>query len=119
MDTQAIATEFVALCKAGQFDAAGEKFWADDVVSIEPMGPQPVVSGIAAVRGKGEWWYANHEVHSAEAAGPYVNGDQFAVRFNLDVTVRASGQRMAMEEVALYTLRDGKIVEERFFYGMV
>jgi ketosteroid isomerase-like protein len=118
MDTQAIAMEFVALCQAGQFAEAGERFWADDVVSIESMGPVPVSTGIAAVRAKSEWWYANHEIHSATATGPYVNGDQFAVRFSIDVTMRASGQRMAMEEVGLYTLRDGKIVEERFFFGL-
>jgi hypothetical protein len=34
MSTQAIAEDLVALCKAGKFDEAGEKYWADDVVSI-------------------------------------------------------------------------------------
>ena len=46
-----------------------------------------------------------------------MNGDQFAVRFALDVTP-SGGARMTMEEVALYTVRDGKIVEERFFAGV-
>ena len=35
----------------------------------------------------------------------------------MDVTVKESGQHMKMEEIALYTLKDGKIAEERFFYG--
>ena len=48
--------------------------------------------------------------------GPYVNGEQFALRFSLDVTQKANGQRMQMEEVGLYTLRDGKVAEERFFF---
>jgi ketosteroid isomerase-like protein len=47
-----------------------------------------------------------------------VNGDQFALRFHLDVTQKASGQRMQMEEVALYTVREGKVVEERFLFRM-
>lgn len=119
MTPQEIAQEFAALCKAGRFEEAGERFWAEDIVSIEPMtGDMAVLKGKAAVRGKGEWWYANHEIHAAETHGPYVNGDQFALRFHLDVTMRASGQRMQMEEVGLYTLRDGKIVEERFFFRM-
>ena len=117
MTTQEIAGAFAALCKAGQFEEAGERFWAEDVVSVEPMaGEMVVMTGKAAVRGKGEWWHANHDVHATETDGPYVNGDQFALRFRIDVTQKASGQRMQMEEVGLYTLRDGKVVEERFFF---
>ena len=29
-----IAKDFVALCQSGDLDAAGAKYWADDVVSI-------------------------------------------------------------------------------------
>ena len=46
-----------------------------------------------------------------------MNGDQFIIRFVMDITARESGQRMKMDETALYTLKDGKIAEERFFYG--
>jgi ketosteroid isomerase-like protein len=118
MDTRHIAEDLVALCKAGQFDEAGEKYWAEDVVNIEAMpGDMAEVRGKDAVRGKGEWWSANHEVHSSEVEGPYVNGDQFVVRFKMDLTQKATGSRMSMDEVGVYTVRDGKIVEERFFYG--
>lgn len=117
--TVEIAQEFAALCKAGDFEEAGKRFWSDDVVSVEPMqGDMAVLRGKAAVEGKSEWWYANHEIHATETHGPFVNGEQFALRFWLDVTVKASGQRMQMEEIGLYTVREGKIVEERFFYGM-
>ena len=34
----------------------------------------------------------------------------------MDVSNREIGQRMQMDEVALYTMCDGKIAEERFFY---
>jgi ketosteroid isomerase-like protein len=44
-----------------------------------------------------------------------VNGDQFALRFSMDVTPKG-GARLQMDEIGLYTVRDGKIVEERFFY---
>lgn len=119
MDTNAVAQRFAALCKEGKFEEAGAAFWSDDIVSIEPMeGDMAMLKGRAAVKGKGDWWYANHEVHSAETQGPYVNGDQFALRFALDVTPKASGKRIRMDEIGLYTVRDGKVVEERFFYGM-
>jgi hypothetical protein len=68
------------------------------------------------VHGKGEWWTANHDVHSFQAEGPFVNGDYFALRFKIDVTTKATGQRIQMDEIGLYKVKDGKIVEERFFY---
>ncbi len=119
MTTQDIANDLVALCKEGKFAESGEKYWAADVVSVEagaPGGGDPVSRGINAARAKGEWWANNHEVHSVAVEGPYVNGDQFVVRFTMEVTPKG-GQRMTMDEMAVYTLKGGKIAEERFFYG--
>ena len=120
MATQDIANDLVALCREGKFAESGEKYWAADVISVEAGGPEgmdPVSRGIDAARGKGEWWATNHEVHGVEVEGPYCNGDQFVVHFKMDITPKASGQRMTMDEMAVYTLKDGKIAEERFFYG--
>jgi SnoaL-like domain len=118
MSIQAIADDFAALCKAGNLDEAGEKYWDMAVISREPMpGDMAVVSGIEAVRAKGEWWYGAHDVHSVEVEGPSVNGDQFILEFKMDITEKASGNRIQMAETALYTVMDGKIVEERFFYN--
>ena len=117
MTVQEIAADLVALCKAGKFDEAGEKYWADDVVSIEAVpGDMARVTGKDAVRGKGEWWAANHEVHDFEITGPFINGDQFAVGFKMELTPKSTGERTTMDEVGLYTIRDGKIAEEKFFY---
>lgn len=120
MTTQEIASDLVALCKQGKFAESGEKYWAQDVLSVEafaPGGGDPASRGISEARGKGKWWADNHEVHGVEVEGPYVNGDQFVVRFKMDITQKASGQRISMDEMAVYTLKDGKIAEERFFYG--
>ena len=118
MNTQEIAHDLVALCKQGKFDEAGEKYWADDVLSVEAMGDEKESKGKDAARGKGEWWSANHEVHSSEVMGPFINGDDFAVRFVMDLTLKETGARRQMDEVAFYRLKDGKIAEERFFYSM-
>jgi hypothetical protein len=118
MNTQEIAHDLVALCQQGKFDEAGEKYWADDVVSVEAMGEMAESHGKQAARAKGEWWAGAHDVHGVEVAGPYVNGDEFAVRFVMDITVKETGQRNKMDEVAFYRLKDGKIAEERFFYSM-
>lgn len=117
MDTRELAQAFTDMLKAGQHEQAAQRFNAADIVSREAMeGPMAEVRGTAAVKAKSDWWYANHEVHSSESFGPYVNGDQFAVRFVIDVTAKENGERMQMDEVGIYTVRDGKIVEERFYY---
>jgi ketosteroid isomerase-like protein len=116
MSTEDIAKDLVALCTAGQFDESGEKYWAEDVLSLEP-GDGGQSRGKAAAHAKGEGWAAANDVHGFEVQGPYVNGDQFVVRFTIDQTVKATGQRVSLDEVGLYTLKDGKIVEERFFYA--
>lgn len=117
MNTQDIADDLVALCKTGDFATPGDKYWAEEVRSIEPMGDNAVSVGRAAAKAKGEWWSGAHDVHRVEVEGPYVNGDQFVVRFKMDVTVKDSGHRMLMDEMAVYSIKDGKIAEERFFYG--
>jgi ketosteroid isomerase-like protein len=121
MDTKTVAQQFTQLCKDGKFDEAGSRFWADNVVSLEPMeGPMARAEGRKALEAKGQWWYENHEIHGTTTEGPFVHGDQFAVNFTMDVTPKTgemAGKRFQMSEVALYTVKDGKVVEERYLYG--
>ena len=117
MSIKDVADDFTALCKAGQLTEAGEKYWAENVRSIENMeGPMQVAEGKAALFAKGEWWYGAHDVHSIGVHGPYINGNQFGVRFEMDITQKETGQRMQMDEYGLYTVVGGLITEERFFY---
>ncbi|MBZ9739103.1 MULTISPECIES: nuclear transport factor 2 family protein [unclassified Mesorhizobium] len=112
-----IAKDFTELLQQGDHAGAGEKYNADDIVSYEAMeGPMAVAHGKEALKQKGQWWQENHEVHGGSVEGPYVNGDQFAVRFKFDVTPKATGERVTMDEVGLYTVKNGKITEERFYY---
>ncbi len=112
-----LAKDFTDLLKRGDDEAAARKYNADDIVSYEAMeGPMAVCRGSEAVKQKGAWWRENHEVHGGSVEGPFVNGDQFTLRFTMDVTPKATGERIAMDEVGLYSVKGGKIVEERFFY---
>ena len=119
--TASIAQELVTLCRAGRNLEAISKFYSPKIVSVEPVGSESMpaeMTGIEAIRGKNEWWFANNEVHKSEATGPFVGEGQFAVRYAFDVTSKPTGQRFQMEEMALYTVKDGKIVREQFFYNM-
>jgi ketosteroid isomerase-like protein len=115
-----VADDLVSLCRSGRNMEAIETLYSPDIVSIESMGNETMpreVRGLDAVRGKGEWWRANNEVHSATVDGPFVGGDdKFAVYYNYDTTFKPTGQRNNMEEMALYTVKDGKVVQEQFFY---
>jgi ketosteroid isomerase-like protein len=118
MTTKETAEAFTAMLKAHDHHGAAAKFNADDIVSYEGMeGPMAICRGKAAVKAKSDWWNDNHEIHGGTVEGPWVTGDQFVVNFGMDVTQKATGNRMQMNEVGLYTVRDGKIVEERFFYA--
>lgn len=120
MNTQAIANKLVALCKDGKNDEALTTLFADNAVSVEAQampGMEQEIKGLAAIKAKGAWWMANHEVHSAVVTGPWPHGDRFIVGFAYDVTNKPSAQRMQLDEMALCTVKDGKIVREEFFYG--
>jgi ketosteroid isomerase-like protein len=121
MSTQSVAQALVDLCRQGKNFEAIDRYYADDIVSTEPVGNAQmpaVIRGKPAVRGKSEWWIANHEIHSASASAPMVGEGRFAVHFQYDVTNKPSGRRMQMSEVALYTVRGDKINAEEFFYHM-
>ena len=106
MNTQELAKAFTDMCAKGELEAAGKKFWSDDIVSREPMtGDMAELKGRKAVEGKTQWWNANHEVHDLKVEGPYVHGDQFVVRFKLDVTPKGQ-KRIHLDEVGLYTVRN-------------
>lgn len=115
-DTTTIAARLVALCKAGENLRAIGELYADDIVSWEKDEPMREVRGKPGVIGKLHWWEGAHEVHAASVEGPYVNGDQFAVRFRYDVTFKDTGRRFEMDEIAVYRVGGGRIVEERFHY---
>lgn len=120
VSTAAVAHELVDLCREGRNMEAIDKLYSPRIVSIEAAGSESVpaeLTGIDAIRGKNQWWFANFEVHSAETNGPFVGEGQFAVQHTFDATEKATGKRNVMTEMALYTVKDGKIVREQFFYN--
>jgi ketosteroid isomerase-like protein len=117
--TAAVAEELVSYCRAGRNRDAINSLYSPDIVSVESMGSETMpreMKGIDAILGKNQWWADNNEVHSSVLDGPFVGEDKFAVYYNFDVTFKPTGKRNSMEEMALYEVKDGKIVREQFFY---
>jgi hypothetical protein len=119
-----VGKKLVELCQQNKYADAIDTLYSPGIVSIEPSAPpgkSPRMDGIAAVKGKLDWWYKNHQIHGSEIQGPWPHGDRFIVRFKFDCTPTSgpmAGKRIAFDEAALYTVKDGKVVHEEFFYHM-
>lgn len=111
-----IGQSLVSMFNEGKFKEIEEAYWSNDVVSIEGFGVNMAWHGRAKVEEKNAGWMADHVIHGASAQGPYVGATGFAVKFQMDVETKSSGQRQVMEEVGVYDVRDGKIVREEFMY---
>ena len=54
-------------------------------------------------------------MHSGYCSEPVVGGTHFAVAMGMDVTMKGAG-RLNMDEIAVYEVKNGKIVKEQFFF---
>lgn len=114
-----IGREFVALFNARTPDAViWDKLFAKDFTSVEGHGANVAFHGRKSVEKKNAEWSAANTVHGCAGEGPYAGSTGFAVKFRVDKTENATGKRELMEEMAFYTVRDGKIIREEFFYSM-
>lgn len=115
-----VARDFTAMLRLGQFEAAGEKFWATDVKSAEPAdlcnNVPALVFGREAARQKTRARFADAEIDDLGIDGPFITGDQFALFLDMLITDPATGKAQPFAEIAIFTVRDGRIIEERFFY---
>jgi hypothetical protein len=114
MSLKAIGKQLVELCNQGKNFDVMETMYAPDIVSVEGGGEETV--GQARVIQKSRVWQGNNAIHSQKVRGPYFNGpNQFAVQFAFEVTRKATGKRVMLEEVGVYTVEGDKITREQFF----
>jgi len=121
MTAMEIGKELAALCRQGKNQEAIDRFYSPTVESTEPCampGMDRIQKGIQAIKGKNQWWVDNHQIHGGTVEGPYPHGDRFILYFKYDVTPKQTGQRMTIDETGLYTVENGKIAKEEFFYSM-
>jgi hypothetical protein len=122
MDTSRVAARLVELCRQGRYEQAQDELYADDAVSIEMPGlPSDALgdaSGMPAIREKGRRWAESIvEIHGGSVSDAIIAGDWFSIAMDIDATYKDKG-RVAMEEICVYRVRDGKIVHEQFFYSV-
>ncbi len=115
MKTEEIANNLIDWCNKGEYARCYQELYSPAIQSIETADNQ-VSNGMEEVAKKGEWWEETFEVHSSVASDPVVAENWFSVKFEMDTTHKPSGQRTKSSEIAVYQVKDGKIVREQFFY---
>jgi ketosteroid isomerase-like protein len=116
MTTMEVGNRLVELVRAGQEPTVWEELYHPEIVSIEAAGPERESKGLNAIRGKAEWFNSMFENHGVEVLGPYANEDKFAVHYCYDLTTKEGGHRIKMNEIALYQVKDDRIIWEKFYY---
>ncbi len=118
MTTQEVANRMYELLKESKWEQVQQELFSDDAESIEPASSPGLqtVKGKDAIKKKGQD-FSNmiEEVHGGYTGQPVVAGNYIAVAMGFDATMKGMG-RQKMDEIAVYEVRDGKIVKEQFFY---
>ena len=91
------------------------KLWSPKLIGIEGGGL--AWHGIKNVEAKNKFWSKGNTPLGGVADGPYLGSTGFAVKFRMDIKDNASGKRTIMEEIGVYTVKNGKIIQEEFMYG--
>lgn len=117
MTTQQVADRFYKLAKEDQFEQILHELYSSEAKTVEPDdAPWESVNGLDKIMEKFRDW--NHSIavfHDGEVTKPLVAGNYFTCTLKMDIT-RKDDSRMVFEEVAVYEVKDGKIVTDHFFY---
>jgi len=118
MTIQEIANRLIEYCRVGNYTAAQQELFSEDADSIEPehMPGLQTVKGRDAIVEKGKQFQSMvEEIHSSTVSDPVIAGNHFAVAATIDATMKGA-PRSLMNEIAVYEVKDGKIVKEQFIY---
>ena len=100
---------------AGTILETFDTYYADDVVMSENLKDERV--GKVANREYEIKFLDNvQEFHGAKVGRVIVDGNHAAVEWAFDITFK-DGNRVQMEQVAVQTWKDGKIIREDFYHG--
>lgn len=117
MTTQEVANRFYELMELGQFEIIYSELYASHAKSIEPTNSGFIsVEGLEAILEKGKQFHEKiEEMHGGYTNSPIVAGNYFACAMGMDVTMKGQ-PRLQLDEIAVYEVKDGKIVSEQFFF---
>ena len=121
MTTQEAAARYHELANQRKFIEIQDMLYDEYVVCQEPekaasMGMPVFTNGREAVKAKGIARRATIDaVHSYTCSEPIIAGEFFSVVLKQELTFKGK-PRMALEEIGVFHVKEGKVVKEQFFY---
>ena len=120
LTTQEVANRFHEMAQTGHYGKIQDELYADNAVSIEPASAAAMgmvnAEGLDAIKKKGEAFNSMvEEMHGGYCTEPVVAGNHFTVAMGMEVTMKGTG-RSKMDEIAVYEVKEGKVVKEQFFF---
>jgi len=118
MTTQEVANRLVELCRAGKYEETVKELYSPEIVSVEPEGaPNRIVKGLEAIAAKSmKFERMVEKVNKSVISDPIVAENFFSCSMLMNVQMKGAPHAIDMDEVCVYTVNEGKIVKEEFFY---
>ena len=105
--------DLVSLVEQGRMIEAIEKYYDEDVAMQENLGA-PIV-GLATNLERERAFYGSLRTLQFKAASILVEGNRAVINWVFDYTA-ADGKQFHMDQIAVQTWRNGKLIHERFIY---
>ena len=105
--------DLISLVENGQMLEAITRYYAENVAMQENTSPASV--GFAENYAREAAFYGSLEALKFNLVSVVVEGDRAVINWVFDYTT-ADGAKYRMDEIAIQTWRDGKIVHERYIY---
>jgi ketosteroid isomerase-like protein len=119
MTTEQVAKRYYELIQMGQYEQIQKELYSPNIVSIEPENDTNlplVVNGMEEYGRKEGVFYSHVEkMHGGYMSEPVVSTFFFSMMMGMDVTMKGK-KRKKKDQIAVFEVRDGKIVKEHFFY---
>lgn len=118
MTTQQVANRLVELCRTGNYEQVVSELYAPEITSIEPVGvPNRVAKGLPAIMKKGKAFESKIEkVNRSIVTDPIVAENYFSCAMLMNVHMKDVPVPIDMDEICVYSVSEGKITSEQFFY---
>jgi len=114
MTTRQIALRLIEMCKEKKFSKARKELYAENAISME--ADNKVIEGLKAMDEKEKNWHSSiQEIHDIKFSKPLINGNFFSIAISWDLSYKGK-ERGGWKEIAVFEVKDQKVVLEKFYY---
>lgn len=115
MTTESVARELIQMLKSERNIEAIRMLYDDKIDTVE-ADPTRSRKGKQTVLKSMQDFADSHDFKYTKIEGPIISGGSFALRLAFDAKNRSTGDSFSVDEIAVYTVLEGRIVREQFYY---